>query len=339
MTTTTKDISVLIVDDVNFIRNSLNKKLTSNGFHCREAATGEDALKSMDAHPADLVILDIHMPGTLGSDLLPEIKARYPDTAVIMATSVEEPDIIISCMKNGASDYISKPIKLNEVPDIVRNALLKQSLQTEIKHHVESLENRVSDQSKEIRKLTLGSFEAVVNALEVKDEYTAGHSRRVSRYAEAIGKQLGIEGHDLENLIWGAILHDVGKIAVDPLVQNKPTKLTEEEYNHVMNHITIGPQIVQPVANKEMLEIIAHHHDFFDGSKAGQTRKGTQIPLGARVVAVADTFDAMTSNRSYRAALSKDIAQAEILRCSGTQFDPIVVAAFCRARISEMQVR
>ena len=339
MTTTVSEANVLIVDDVTFIRRSLNKTLTDRGFHCTEAGTGEEAMKVLDTYAADLVILDVIMPGISGCDLLPKIKERYPDVAVVMATSVEDPDTIISCMKNGASDYISKPIKFNEVPDIMRSALLKQGLQTEIKHHMKTLENRVTDQNREIRKLTLGSFEAVINALEAKDEYTAGHSRRVSRYAEAIARQIGIESKDLENLIWGAILHDVGKIAVDPLIQNKPASLTKEEYRHVMRHVNIGPSIVKPVANQEILDIIAHHHDFFDGSKPEQKLKGEHIPLGARIVAVADTYDAMTSNRPYRAALSVNIASDEIRRCSGSQFDPTVVTAFFKARIPDMSVR
>ncbi len=339
MTTAACEANVLIVDDVTFIRKSLNKTLTDGGFHCTEAGTGEEAMRVLNTYPADLVILDVLMPGISGSELLPRIKERYPDVAVVMATSVEDPDTIISCMKNGASDYISKPIKLNEVPDIIRTALLKQGLQTKIKHHMKSLQNRVTDQSREIRKLTLGSFEAVINALEAKDKYTAGHSRRVSKYAEAIGRQLGLQAQDLDDLIWGAILHDVGKIAIDPLIQNKPSGLTEEEYRHIMTHVHIGPSIVKPVANQQIMDIIAHHHDFYDGEKPNQKVKGNEIPLGARIVAVADTFDAMTSHRPYRAALPSEVAAREIRRCSGTQFDPSIVEAFFKAAVDKMQVR
>jgi putative two-component system response regulator len=330
MTTEATKGSILIVDDEELIRRSIRKKLTKEGYNCAEASCGDDALLHLSGNQADLVILDVMMPGRPGTAILPEIKAGYPDTAVVMATAVTDPKTVIDCMKNGAHDYIPKPFELEEVVLAVGNALMKRRLEVELKRHRDSLERAADNQGKEIRKVTLASFEALVNALEAKDRYTAGHSKRVAALSEAIALEMCLSDADMDNLRWGALLHDVGKIAVDPAIQNKPAKLTAEEYTHMMMHTQIGPSIVEPVANREILEIIRCHHHRYEGA-ADQPVKGNDIPLGARIVAVADTYDAMTSDRPYRAGLTSEAARAEIRRCSGTQFDPAAADAFHRA--------
>jgi putative two-component system response regulator len=328
--------SILIVDDEDPIRRSIRKKLTREGYNCAEASCGDDAMRHLKGNQADLVILDVRMPGKSGTELLPQIKADFPDTAVVMATGVNDPATIISCMKNGAHDYIQKPFELDEIVKAVGNALIKRRLEVEVKRHSASLERTIDDQGKRIRSLTLGSFEALVNALEAKDGYTAGHSKRVAALAEAIGHELHLSDIEMDNLNWGALLHDVGKIAVDPTIQNKPSALTAEEYSHMMMHAQIGPSIVEPVANRDILEIIRCHHYRYDGG-TNQRAKGTDIPLGARIVAVADTYDAMTSDRPYRRGMSGEVACAEIRRCSGTQFDPSVAEAFPHALSTLLQ--
>jgi HD-GYP domain-containing protein (c-di-GMP phosphodiesterase class II) len=146
----------------------------------------------------------------------------------------------------------------------------------------------------------------------------------------AIGIELNLSGEDLENLRWGSLLHDVGKIAVDQCVQNKPGRLTPAEYEHIMIHAQIGAGIVKPVVNERVVVIVEHHHDHFDGTGLHQVVAGKEIPLGARILAVADAFDAMTSERPYRQAISVEAARREIQRCSGAQFDPEVAEAFLK---------
>jgi len=319
---------VLIVDDEELMRRAIRTKLSKEGFTCLEASCVSEALTQLKTSPVNLVILDIKMPGRPGTELLREIRSTYPETAVIMATAVADTQTIVKCMKDGAHDYIPKPFEFDELLLAVGNALVKSRIEQEIKYHLDYLEQTVDSQGKQIRQLTLGSFEALVMALEAKDEYTAGHSRRVVKLAEAIAVEMLLKDEDLDNLHWGALLHDIGKIAVDPSIQNKPDKLTKEEYRHIMIHSQIGPSIVEPVANKGIQEIILHHHDRYDGKSFGQETTGEDIPMGARIVAVADTFDAMTSDRPYRGALSVEEACTEIQKCSGTQFDPVVVNAF-----------
>jgi len=322
--------SILIVDDEAGIRRLLYHKLSRAGYTCEEAENAKRAMEKMAANPAELIILDIMMPGKSGIELLPEIKARYPDTAVIMATAITEASNAINCMKEGADDYLCKPFNLEEVVLSAYRSLEKRRLELEIREYQERLQQKVDEQTVEIRRLFLGAIEALVFALEAKDKYTAGHSRRVTKFALAIARELGLAKNEVEDLRWGSLLHDVGKIAVDQSIQNKPEKLTVVEYEHIMIHAQIGAGIVKPVVNDRVVEMIEHHHDRYDGSGLNQTIAGEDIPLGARIMAVADSFDAMTSDRPYRPALPVEEALAEIKRCTDTQFDPLVVRAFTK---------
>jgi putative two-component system response regulator len=319
---------LLIVDDEAAIRTLLRQKLSREGYRCEEANDAEQALNTLETSPIALIILDIKMPGKSGTELLPEIKSGYLDTAVIMATAISDINVAIQCLKQGADDYICKPFNLQELSLAVKKALDKRRLQIEIREYQQYLEEKIEEQTGEIRKLFLGSIEALVSALEAKDKYTGGHSRRVTEIALSLGNELGLSAQDMEDLRWGSLLHDIGKIAVDQIIQNKPDKLTREEYEHIMTHAHVGAEIVQPIVNGKIVEMIEHHHDHYDGNGLHQVIAGSDIPLGARILAVADAFDAMISDRPYRSALSVAEAVDEIKRCADTQFDPVVVAAF-----------
>jgi putative nucleotidyltransferase with HDIG domain len=328
------DQRILLVDDEAMIRRLLNVKLSKQGYHCEESGNATEALDKMTTYSADLIMLDMKMPGKSGMELLPELKVSYPDTAVIMATAVAEANLAIQCMRLGADDYITKPFNLDEVALNVEKTLEKRMLEHQIKEYQQQLQQKVEEQTGEIRRLFLGSIEALVVALEAKDKYTAGHSRRVTEIALAIGRELNFPEEDLENLRWGSLLHDVGKIAVDHFVQNKPGKLTLAEYEHIMIHAHVGAGIVKPVVNEKVVAIVEHHHDFYNGAGLHQVVAGDDIPLGARILTIADSFDAMTTDRPYRPALPLATARQEIKRCTGTQFDPVVTAAFLKTNIS-----
>lgn len=178
------------------------------------------------------------------------------------------------------------------------------------------------------KPFSLDELRSLVFTLESNDKYSAGHSRRTTEIALAIGKDINLPPEVLEDLRWGALLHDIGKIAVDPGILNKPGKLTPEEYKHIMAHVVIGSTIVELMVNKRIADIISHHHDHYDGSGLGQVVAGKDIPLGARILVIADAFDAMTSERPYRAAMSNEEAIKEIRQGRGTQFDPIIANIF-----------
>jgi len=315
--------SILLVDDEEAIRCILGKGLEMRGYVCDEAENGEQALAKLKVNPSDLVILDINMPGRLGSEVLPDITTRFPETAVIMASGVTDNKIIAQCIKDGAQDYINKPFRFEQVLQSINGTLDKRRVALEIQRYFQDMGKKDGGQV-ESRKLFLGAIETLVNTLEECDNYTRGHSQKVTEIAAAIARQMKLSPQEMEDLHWAALLHDVGKIAVDPDILNKPSELTSGEYRHIMTHAVIGPSLVKPFVNDNVVDIISHHHDHYDGGGLDQAVRGKDIPLGARIVAVADAYQAMTSDRPYRKALSTLDAVEEMLWYSGSQFDPIV---------------
>jgi putative two-component system response regulator len=330
--------SLLIVDDEALVRRTLRKSLASEGFSCEEAASADEALQCLKQKRSEVVILDIMMPGKSGIELLPEIKESFPETAVVMATAVVNPDVIIQCMKEGAQDYITKPFDVDRIVDSIRQVLAKRNLELDLNKLRNNLQGKIDDQTRAIQKTFSGAVESLISALEAKDLYTGGHSRRVTDIAEAIGKKICLSDDELEDLHWAALLHDIGKIGIDPKIQNKPGNLTPDEYRYILSHCCLGPGIVQTLVNKNIIAIISHHHDHYDGSGPGQIVSGESIPMGSRIIAVADTFDAMTSTRPYRSALPPEAAIDEIKRCIATQFDPKVVKAFLELSLYNIDV-
>ena len=337
---TVKPNTILIVDDEKDITKLLHQKLSGEGYHCQKAGSVAQALGRLRSNPAELVILDIKMPGRSGIKLLLEIKTNYPDTEVIMATGVTDIHVAIQCLKKGAYDYLIKPFNLGEVVLSVEKALEKRRLELENRYYQRHLEQKVEEQAKKIRTVFLNAIAALVHALEAKDKYTSGHSRRVSEISVAIAKELGMAPDRIERIRLAGLLHDIGKIGVRESVLNKRTQLTRLEYRHVLNHCEVGEQILAPVVeNNELLRIVRHHHEHFDGSGYPDGLSNEKIPLDARILAVADAYHAMTCERPYRKAISTEAAYAEIERGKGTHFDPVVADCFLRIRKPAHSVR
>jgi putative two-component system response regulator len=328
---TRKQGAILIVDDEEMIRRLLTARLSPEGYHCQQAGNAAQALQKLKSDSIELVILDIKMPGKSGAELLPVIKAKYPDTAVIMATAISDASTAINCMKAGAYDYITKPFNLDEVSLSVNRALEKRRLELENRDYQQHLEQKVEEQSKKIRAAFFNAVTALAYALEAKDVYTSGHSQRVTEISVAIAEEMGLSRKDVERIRLAGLVHDIGKIGVREEVLNKPGSLSEEEYKHVRLHSETGERILIPIVDdEEIIKAVRHHHERYDGWGYPDGLRGEQIPRMARIIAVADTFDAMTSERSYRQAMTKEEACAEIERCSGSQFDPAVAEAFLK---------
>ncbi len=324
----------LIVDDEPRLRQVLVHLMRNEGFSCLEASNGEEGLAQLEKQHVTLVMSDLRMPKMDGLEMLRRIRGRWPDVAVVMITAVADVEVAVSCLAIGAMDYLTKPFHLEEVRARVSQALEKRRLLVENRGYQESLQEKVAEQARRLEELFLASIQSLAEALEVKDPYTRGHSIRVSHYSMVIARELGLEGELLRQIELGGHVHDIGKIGVREHVLNKPGKLTDAEYEHIMSHPVVGWRILAPLLGDTpvALNIVRSHHERYDGRGVPDRLAGDAIPFEARIAAVADSFDAMTSDRPYRPdGLSVEAAVAEMIRCSGSQFDPKIVTAMVGA--------
>jgi response regulator RpfG family c-di-GMP phosphodiesterase len=329
---------VLIVDDDKALRTILSVMLTQSAFVCRTAASGEEALPLLENQPTDVVISDLRMPGISGMDLLIEVRERYPHLAFLMVTGEDETRVGVRAMQLGADDYLLKPFDADVVVGSLHRALQKKKLEREVQEYRLRLEEMVSERTQQFRtalQQTERSYEDTLEALgaaiDLRDSPTAGHSRRVFLYSMELAKSIGGLEQEIRSIAMGAWLHDIGKLAIPDRVLLKPGPLTDSEWEIMRRHARIGYELVKTISFLAgAAEIVLTHHERFDGSGYPQKMKGDQIPFGARIFAVADTLDAMTSDRPYRAALPLQAARDVIERGSGTLFDPLVAAAFLR---------
>lgn len=324
----------LVVDDDAQVRRGLTRAVESMGLPTIEAAHGIEALELLATHGEVAVcISDIYMPEMDGVTLLRELQSRHPDTAVIMLTGAAEVSTAVECLQLGALDYLSKPVLVDEVRARVQKALEKRDLILQNRFYHRHLETRVRDLDRLNRQRLLAGIQMLVEALEAKDAYTRGHSRRVSEYAVKTAVRLGITGELLEQIRLGGELHDIGKIGTREAVLNKPGPLSEAEFAHIREHCTLGERILAPFLRDtgSVLRIVRSHHERYDGRGFPDGLAGEAIPLEARIVACVDAFDAMTTNRAYRAPRAPQDAVEELRRGAGRQFDPGVVDAFLAA--------
>ena len=320
----------IVADDEAHLRRVLVRLMESDGFTCHEAANGRIAVELLDRVNPTLVLTDLHMPELDGMGLLREVRTRTPDAAVIMITAVADVATAVSALSVGAMDYLMKPFHLEEVRARVRQALEKRRLILENRGYHQGLEERVAEQARRLESLFVASIQSLADALEVKDPYTHGHSLRVSRYSTAIARAIGLEAQAIQQIEIGGHVHDIGKIGVREAVLNKPGPLTPDEYEHIMTHPVVGWRILSPLLRDVpmALNVVRWHHERWDGSGVPDHLVGEAIPIEARIAAVADTFDAMTSVRPYRPGVPLPETLSELRRNSGTQFDPVCVAAF-----------
>lgn len=328
----------LVVDDDPLVRRSLARVLMAQGMEPVEADSAPRALELLEEeNGVPLVITDIYMPGMNGIELLREIRWRWPDTGVLMITGVAEVGTAVECLQHGALDYLAKPVQLEEVRARIHNALERHRLTLENRYlqqsYQERLEAQLRDMARRNKEMFLGQIQMAVHMLEKKDVYTRGHSDRVSVYSVKTAIQMGFTGEVLDQIRLGGELHDIGKIGTRDDVLNKPGPLTPTEFEEIKKHVLAGEEILEPLRRDHpmVLDIVRSHHERLDGSGFPDHLEGERIPVVARVVAVADAFDAMTTSRAYRPSRSPDEAVEELHRCAGRHFDPAIVAAFIRA--------
>jgi putative two-component system response regulator len=324
----------LIVDDEPSVRRSLSRMLQTQGFNCFEACSGKEGLQVLECiGETPLIISDMRMPELDGMGFLEVVRERYPDSSVIMLSGMSETTTAVDCLHLGAADFLLKPISLGELQARVARALEKRALVLQNRFYQQHLENQVQAQALRIQELFLQGVQMLARALEAKDAYTRGHSIRVSRYAVATAARLGFAGPELDGIRLGGELHDIGKIGTRESVLHKPGSLTPEEFRQITEHPALGERMLSPLAHEspDVLRIVRSHHERIDGKGFPDGLRGERIPIEARIVAVADSFDAMTTRRPYRESRPADAAVAELRRVAGTQLDPHAVEAFVDA--------
>jgi putative two-component system response regulator len=334
MTSPNGNARCLVVDDEPLVRRSVVRMLEPLGFTCLEAATGKEGLDRLDeSGELPLIISDLHMPELDGMGFLSEVRRRWPDTAVVMLSGMAETSIAVDALQLGAADFLLKPVAIKEMHARVARVLEKRSLVMENRFYQAHLEQQVQAQAERIKELFLEGVQMLARALEAKDAYTRGHSIRVSRYAVATAEQLGIDAAGLEAIRIGGELHDIGKIGMREAVLHKPGSHTADEFRQVIEHPALGERMLSPLARETpaVLRIVRSHHERMDGAGFPDGLRGDGIPFEARIVAVADAFDAMTTERPYRNSRSPAEALDELRRVAGRQLDPSVVEAFARA--------
>ena len=320
---------LLIVDDELSIRELLADGLEDAGYETVTAGGADEALELLERDPVHLVLTDIEMPGGDGLQLLARVKERDPDLDVVMVTGVVDASTAIAAIHEGASDYVTKPFNLDEVQIVVRRTIEKRRLVLENRAYQDHLVDLVDQRTRELQDSYESTLHALVTALDFRDNETQGHSHRVVEYAVLVAEELGVREPEMTAIRRGAILHDVGKIGVPDAILRKPGKLSPEEWAEMKRHPEIGYRMLEGIRFlRPALDIVLHHQERFDGTGYPHGLAGESIPLGARIFAVVDTFDAMTSDRPYRSALGIDAAREEIRNWKGRQFDPAVVDAF-----------
>ena len=328
---------ILVVDDEDSIREIVASMLTAAGYQCRKAASGVEALSILtNGEEFSLILSDLMMRDLDGIGLLEQTKVKYPEMPVIMVTAVHDVSVALGAIRNGAYDYLLKPFEREQLLASVRRAIETRRLRMENRAYQMNLESLVSARTEQLRQTMADlersydiTLEALGDALDLKDSETEGHSKRVTAFTIAIARAMGLTAERIRVIARGAFLHDIGKMAIPDAILRKSGPLSEEERSIMREHCFRGYQMLRKIPFlSEASEIVYTHQERYDGSGYPRGLRGNEIPLGARIFAVADTLDAITSDRPYRAAQSIRAAREEITRCSASQFDPDVVRTF-----------
>jgi putative nucleotidyltransferase with HDIG domain len=333
-----KPVRILVVDDEAPVRTMIAAALERQGFDIELASGGREALEALELNTFNLVLTDVVMQDVNGIALLERIHALQPSLPVVMVTAVHDISVAIDSMRRGAYDYLLKPFEPEQLLGTVARALNHRRALEETENYHQSLEEMVRARTEMLRHAMEDlehsydvTLEALGDALDLKDSETEGHSKRVTAYAIALARAMGIPPDEMKIIARGAFLHDVGKMAIPDEILRKPGQLDPHERELMREHCARGYQMLRKIPFLAgAAEIVFCHQEHFDGTGYPNGLRGREIPVGARIFAIADALDAITSDRPYRQASDFDFARQEILRCSGTQFDPAVVEVFLK---------
>ncbi|WP_176065074.1 HD-GYP domain-containing protein [Anaeromyxobacter diazotrophicus] len=327
---------ILLVDEDAAARDAVAAVLVQEGYVCACARTSEQALALAQAGEFHLVLCDVDTPRQEGLQLLDRLRADQPSTAVILLTGRGDTEAVVEGLRRGASDCLAKPPQLLDLVRAIERALAKRRLELARHRYRTSLERRVREKTAELSKALreiesayASTLYALVAALDAREHETSDHSQRVVRYTLAIAERMGLPAADLPDIARGALLHDIGKIGVPDAILLKPGKLLPQEWEEMRRHPEIGHTILRSIPFLEVpSRIVLAHQERWDGRGYPHGLAGEAIPLGARIFAIADTLDAITSDRPYRRGGPLEKAREEVRRYAGTQFDPRCAEAF-----------
>ena len=334
--------SVLIVDDDSLVRELLADVFVGGGYDCRTASNGAQAIETFEVERPPLTFTDVRMPMVDGLEFLRRALTIDADAAVVVLTGYGDVRTAVDSLNVGAYDFILKPVDPDELLITASRALERRQLLIERRLHNEMLERRVAEATGELAATVRHleetyrvTLEALGSAIDTRDVGTHAHSRRVRGYSLAIARAHGVPAADLTDIEHGVLLHDIGKIGIPDAILLKPGPLTPAEWGVMRSHPEIGRRLIEKIPFlRGAVAIVYHHHERWDGTGYPLGLRGTDIPLGARIFAVADALDAMTFDRPYSRAISFETARDEIERCAGTHFDPAVVATFAKMSLA-----
>lgn len=340
----TRQTKIMIVDDDPAVQRMMRRILSRSGYHVSLADDGDEALKKIDAVAPDLILLDLSMPGPDGFEVASQLKSHIEthDIPVILVTGLTSVQNHVKAMDMGVDDFLSKTADPEEILARVRSHLKIKKLNDQLKEYRASLERTVASRTLQLKDASLEIIWRLTAAAEYRDNETGAHIKRMSHYTARIAQRMGLPAKSVEALLYGAPMHDIGKIGIPDTILLKPDKLTPQEWEIMRQHPTIGANILHgsKIGFVRMGATIAlTHHERWDGSGYPQGLKGRQIPLAGRVAALADVFDALTSKRSYKDALSTDEANRIIRKARGAHFDPQVVDVFLSIQDEIRQIK
>ena len=329
---------ILVIDDETHIRSMIGATLERQGYRVRKAASGREAIDMLAENDFDLVLTEVVIPDWNCIALMEQIRGQHPQLPVVMVTAVHDITVAIDSMHRGAYDYLLKPFEREHLLNTVERALEhrktlqeRHSYQQELEQAVGARTDMLRQAMEELEHSYDVTLEALGDALDLRDSETEGHSKRVTAYTIMLARAMEISPAKIKVIARGAFLHDIGKMAIPDDILRKPRALSTSELAVMRNHCTRGYHMLRKIPFlSEAAEIVVTHHEHHDGSGYPAGLSGRGIPIGSRIFAVADAFDAITSDRPYRKARTIDVAREEVLRCSGSQFDPGVVEVFLK---------
>lgn len=331
-------VTTLVVEDEDELRGTLERFLGTLGHEVIGAATAAEGLAQIHRRKVSCVLLDVRLPDGSGLDLVPQILQHEQHAAILMLTAVNDAHAAALCMQRGALDYLVKPVDLSDLERAISRALARrrelveqEQTQAWLKHEIVRRGAELRRERGNLERISVATLEALVNALEAKDRYLRGHSARIADLSALVAAELDLSDEQVEMVRTAGRLHDIGKIGIRESVLNKQGPLTEEEFEHVKGHVTIGAQILAPLSHlREVIAFVRSHHERIDGTGYPDGLAADAIPLGARILGAAEVYDALTTSRPYQERMEPAEAVQRMRDLIGTVIDPVVHDALAR---------